>query len=135
MKTTLILTLLVFISFISYSQTSADTISTRPFLGGTIYSFQHKPLSIFALNQKVSQNTHAAPEMQLAYKNFKMGTICRIVGAGCLGWSIGTLLTKKNPNYLLGAAGVGLLGVAFRFDHNFKSHARVAIRIFNSEAK
>ena len=135
MRKPFILTLLVVTSIIAYSQTSADTIRTKPFLGSTIYTFKNKPLTIYALNQKVSQNIHAAPEMQLAYKNFKMGATSRIVGAGCLGWSIGTILAKKNPNYILGAVGVGLLGVSIRFDQNFGSHARVAIRIFNSEAK
>ena len=135
MVKTLITTLFLIISIGSYSQTTADTIRTRSFLGGNYYTFNKKPLTIYALNQKVSQNIHAAPEMQLAYKNFKMGTTCKIVGAGCLGWSIGTILAKKNPNYLLGAVGVGLLGVSIRFDQNFRSHARVAIRIFNSETK
>ena len=135
MRKPFILTLLVFISIIGYSQTSADTIRIRSFLGKNIYTFKNKPLTIYALNQKVSLNAHAAPEMQLAYKNFKMGATCRIIGAGCLGWSIGTILAKHNPNYVIGGVGLGFLGVSIRFDHNFKSHARVAIRIFNSELK
>ena len=135
MRNILVLLCILLSSLTAYCQSKTDTIKTRSFLGTHSYTLGNKTLSIFSLNQKVSLNAHAAPEMQLAYKNFKMGATCKIVGAGCLGWSIGTILAKHNPNYVIGGVGLGFLGVSIRFDHNFKSHARVAIRIFNSEAK
>lgn len=129
LKLVLTTTTLLFIVLTS----SAQKINIEKTFGGYKFTQNGKALKMNELAAKVSANSEARKFMQSAKSNIGMSTVLGGAGGFLIGWPIGSAIGGGEPNWLLAAGGVVLVGVSLPLSNSGYKKARKAVNIYNQQ--
>ena len=134
MKNALITLLFIFTIFNISAQNQVDTIVVKKKMG-VVFMQNGRYLKPIQLLEITKSNTNAFKEMKIAKTNFDVGTVFGAIGGALVGYPIGTYLGGGEPVWELAAIGVGFIAISIPFSVAYSSHAKNAVRIYNSDLK
>ncbi len=111
-------------------QTPKDSIQVNRSFGTTYYQHGEQLTPKLLLNITLS-NPEAYAEMKIARTNSTAANVLGAIGGFMVGFSLGSLLVGKDPNWGVVGAGAGFIGISIPFSIAFNKHARKAARIYN----
>jgi hypothetical protein len=98
---------------------------------GIIFMQNGKRLTIQQLLEITSADKVAYTEMRIAKSNSNAGSFFSAVGGSGLGASAASLLINGKVNLIVVGIAIVSVGVSIMFAHDFKIHAKNAVRIYN----
>ena len=117
-----------------FSQNQTDSLEMETTIG-TVFLQNNSILSPKDLLYVMQLNEEAYNEMSIAISCRNSGIVLGMGGGFAVGFSIGRVISGREPNWVL--AGLGAAGIvgAFALQSAFNTHARNAVTIYNSGLK
>jgi len=114
-----------------FSQNQTDSLEMETIIG-TVFRQNDTVLSSRDLLYVMQLNEEAYSEMSIAIGCSNAGLLLGAGGGFAVGFSIGRVISGREPNWVL--AGLGVAGIvgSFALDSAFTTHARKAVDIYNS---
>ena len=114
-----------------FSQNQTDSLEMETIIG-TVFRQNDIVLTPKNVLVVMQLNEQAYNEMSIAISCRNSGFVLGMGGGFAVGFSIGRVISGREPNWVL--AGLGVAGIvgSFALDSAFTTHARKAVDIYNS---
>jgi hypothetical protein len=117
-----------------FSQNQTDSLEMETTIG-TVFLQNNSILSPKDLLYVMQLNEEAYNEMSIAISCRNSGIVLGMGGGFAVGFSIGRVISGREPNWVLAGFGVAGIVGSFALQAAFYTHARNAVTIYNSGLK
>jgi hypothetical protein len=117
-----------------FSQNQTDSLEMETTIG-TVFLQNNSILSPKDLLYVMQLNEEAYNEMSIAISCRNSGIVLGMGGGFAVGFSIGRVISGREPNWVLAGFGVAGIVGSFALQSAFNTHARNAVTIYNSGLK
>lgn len=131
MKKILLTTVFCCTIFAVFSQSVSDTIEIKKAFLGTVFRQNGENLKLKNLLAITKSNPDAYGYMKKARNKNTVGSVFAGVGGFLIGYTIGTAIAGKDPQWAIAGAGAGLVGAGLLFSVDAGKNARKAVQTYN----
>jgi len=131
MKITLILCVLIVLSYSVFGQTTSDSITVQTISGGCKIYQGSRLLTLSELADAVQTNDIAYQEVKKAQSTNNFSTIIGSIGGFMIGYPLGTALGGGKPNWTVFGIGVGLAVISIPITNKCIKQVKSSVDIFN----
>lgn len=131
MKRTLILCVLVVLSYNVFGQTTSDSIIVKTISGGCKIYQGSKQLTLSQLAIAVQANDMAYQQVKKAQSNNTISSIIGGVGGFMIGYPLGTALGGGKPNWTMFGIGAGLVVISIPISNKCVKQVKSSVDIYN----
>lgn len=116
---------------VAFSQSVTDTIEIKRSFWGTTFRQNGENLKMKDMLEITKSNPTAYAQMKKARNKSTVSSIFGGVGGFLVGYTIGTAIAGKDPNWAVAGVGAGLIGAGIPFSVNAGKYAKRAVSNYN----
>jgi len=131
MKRTLILCVLVVLSYNVFGQTTSDSINVKTISGGCKIYQGDRQLTLSQLAIAVQANEMAYQLVKKAQSNNTISSILGGIGGFMIGYPLGTALGGGKPNWTMFGIGAGLVVISIPISNKCVKQVKSSVDIYN----
>jgi len=115
----------------SFAQSIPDTIKVRKAFGAYHFSMNKKTLKPGQMARMMESNEPAYNLMRSAQANNTIATIFECAGGFLIGWPLGAAIARRDADWRLAGAGLGLIAISIPFTIKFNRRAIRSVELYN----
>lgn len=131
MKKILLTAIFSCVMVVAFSQSTLDTIEIKKSFLGTVFKKNGENLKMRDLLDVTKNNPAAYNYMKKARNKNTVGSIFGGVGGFLIGYTVGTAVAGKDPQWGIAGIGVGLVGAGLLFSADAGKNAKRSVRLYN----
>ncbi len=131
MKKIFLTSVCCFAAFFLFAQSASDTIEIKKSFWGTTFTKSGETLKMKNLLDLTKSNSVAYGQIKKARNKNVVGSIFGGVGGFLVGYTVGTAIAGKDPNWAVAGAGAGLIGAGLIFSASAGKYAKKGVQTYN----